>query len=61
MPGYVLPEIRGGVLRVKAALMFREYSELVEKESWAADWAHAGWLRWNVTTQSLLGVTTIQR
>ncbi len=40
MPGYVLPQVRGAVLRAEAATLFGNYAELAEKGSWAADWAH---------------------
>jgi tRNA(adenine34) deaminase len=39
MPGYAIPEIRGGVLRAEAALLFRKYSERTESDSWSAAWA----------------------
>ena len=40
MPGYILPRLRGGVLREDAALMFREYAGIAEQGGWAATWAH---------------------
>jgi tRNA(adenine34) deaminase len=39
MPGYVLPQLLGGVLREEAAAMFREYASLAKEGSWAAAWA----------------------
>jgi tRNA(adenine34) deaminase len=39
MPGYLLPEIRGGVLREEAAGMFREYASIAGEGSWTAAWA----------------------
>lgn len=39
MPGYVLPRIRGGVLRVEAAAVFQQYANAAKSESWAAAWA----------------------
>lgn len=39
MPGYVLPQLLGGVLREDAAAMFREYASLAKEGSWAAAWA----------------------
>ncbi len=37
MPGYVLPRLRGGVLREEAALMFREYASNAGQGGWAAN------------------------
>jgi tRNA(adenine34) deaminase len=39
MPGYALPQIRGGVLRDSSALLFRAYAARAERGSWAARWA----------------------
>ena len=39
MPGYHLPEIRGGVLREEAGVLFREYASIAAAGSWAAVWA----------------------
>ena len=39
MPGYALPQIRGGVLRETSARLFRRYADAAEKGSWAAGWA----------------------
>src|ERR1700733_9530901 len=36
MPGYGLPQIRGGVLRDNSALLFRAYAARAERGSWAA-------------------------
>jgi tRNA(Arg) A34 adenosine deaminase TadA len=38
VPGYLLPELQGGLLRMEAAAMFREYAGMVEEGSWAAVW-----------------------
>jgi tRNA(adenine34) deaminase len=38
-PGYLVPEIRGGVLRTEAAQLFREYADIAPNGSWPALWA----------------------
>jgi tRNA(adenine34) deaminase len=38
MPGYHLPEIRGGVLREEAGVLFRQYASIAAAGSWAAVW-----------------------
>ena len=40
MRGYVLPRLRGGVLREETALMFREYAGIAEQGGRAATRAH---------------------
>ena len=39
MPGYHLPEIRGGVLREEAGVLFGKYATTTAAGSWAAVWA----------------------
>ena len=39
MPGYQLPEIRGGLLRKESGALFRQYAGMVAAGSWGANWA----------------------
>lgn len=39
MPGYLLPDLLGGVLRDESAALFREYAGIAKEGSWPADWA----------------------
>jgi tRNA(adenine34) deaminase len=39
MPGYALPQLRGGVLRAESARLFQEYADRAAAGSWTAAWA----------------------